>query len=79
MEPNPAVRGQRALFILNAPMDAEKVTGVIEVFTNPSFQFKKNLKKKYWYISEKIPKSSLAPPGSYSVRLFYSYKNQKPH
>jgi hypothetical protein len=77
--PNPPVRGQKAMFTLNAPMNADRVTGVLEIFTNPSFQFKKDLKKKYWYISEKLPKTSLVPPGTYSVRVFYAYKNEDPH
>jgi len=79
VEPNPAIRGQKALFILNAPMDAEKVTGVLEIFTSPSFAFKKNVKKKYWYISDKIPETALVPPGIYSVRLSYSTRNQTTH
>ena len=79
VDPNPAIRGKRALFILNAPMDADKVTGVLEILFNPSFKFKKNLKKKYWYISEKIPKTSLVPAGNYSVRLSYAFKNKPPH
>ena len=78
VEPDPAVRGKNALFILNAPMEADRVTGVLEIFTNPSFQFKKDLKKKYWFISEKIPETILVPPGVYSVRLFYSFKDGKP-
>lgn len=79
VEPNPAVRGKWALFILNAPMDADKVTGVLEIFTSPSFAFKKNPRKKYWYISNKIPETALVPPGTYPVRLSYSTRNQKPH
>lgn len=79
VDPDPAVRGQKALFVLNAPMDADEATGVLEIFTNPSFKFKKDLKKKRWFISDKIPETSLVPPGTYSVRLFYAYKNQAPH
>ncbi len=79
VEPDPAVRGKKALFVLNAPMDADKVMGVLEIFTSPSFQFEKDLKKKYWFISNKIPETALVPPGIYSVRLFYSYKNHPPH
>jgi hypothetical protein len=79
VEPNPAVRGQHALFVLNAPMESEKVTGVLEIFTNPSFVFKKDLKKKYWFISEKIPETALVPPGTYSVRLSYALRGQTPH
>jgi hypothetical protein len=67
------------MFTLNAPMNADRVTGVLEIFTSPSFQFKKDRKKKYWYISEKIPETSLVPPGTYSVRVFYAYKNEDPH
>jgi len=78
VKPYPAVRGERALFILNAPMDADEAKGVLEIFTSPSFKFKKNSKKGYWYISEKIPKTDLVPPGTYSVRLFYSYKGKPP-
>jgi hypothetical protein len=79
VDPNPAIRGKRALFVLNAPMNADKVTGVLEIFTSPSFKFKKDLKKKRWYISEKIPETDLVPPGRYSVRLSYQIKNQQPH
>ncbi len=79
VEPDPAVRGKRALFVLNAPMDAEKVTGVLEIFTSPLFKFKKDLKKKYWFISNKIPETALVPPGIYWVRLSYSLGNQTPH
>jgi hypothetical protein len=46
VDPNPAVRGRKVLFVLNAPMDADKVTGVLEIFTIPSFQFKRDPKMK---------------------------------
>jgi len=60
-------------------MDADEATGVLEIFTSPSFKFKKNPKKKYWYIYNKIPKTDLVPPGTYSVRVFYLYKDHPPH
>ncbi len=79
VEPDPAVRGKRALFVLNAPMDADKVVGVLEIFTSPSFKFKRDVKKKYWFISNKIPETALVPRGIYWVRLSYSLGNQTPH
>lgn len=78
IKPYPPVRGKPALFILDAPMKATKVEGVLEIFTSPSFRFKKSRKKGYWYISHTIPVNPLVPAGTYKVRLSYILPGEVP-
>jgi hypothetical protein len=78
VRPYPPVRGKPALFTLNAPMQSQKVEGVLEIFTSPSFRFKKSRKKGYWYISDTIPVNPLVPAGTYKVRLSYVLPGQVP-
>ncbi len=71
VEPDPAVRGKKALFVLNAPMDADKVTGVLEIFTSPTLEFKKPEKEILVHL-EQNSRNAPVPPGTYWVRLSYS-------
>lgn len=77
--PQPVFRGQPALAQINAPMDAEKVTGTVITFGSPQLIFRKNEDKGIWYFYGTIPFSPWVKPGVYTVRVSVSWPQGQPH
>lgn len=75
--PMPIYRGQPAIAKINAPLDADKVVGVVETFGSPELIFQKNKERRIWYFKGKIPFSPWVKPGTYTVRVAY-YEGQFP-
>jgi hypothetical protein len=73
------LRGQPALAQVNAPMDAEKVTGVVVVMGSPRLIFQKDESKGLWYFYGTIPFSPWVQPGSYTVRVLVNSAHEEPH
>jgi hypothetical protein len=77
--PLPLMRGQRALAQVNAPMDAEKVTGIVVVTGSPRLIFNKDESKGLWYFYGTIPFSPWVQPGNYTVRVLVDLPHEPPH
>ena len=77
--PQPVLRGQPALAKINAPLDAERVTGTVLTFGSPQLEFRKDSQKGLWYFYGKIPFSPWVKPGTYQVRVIAYTPNEKPH
>ena len=77
--PLPILRGQPALAEINAPLDADKVTGTVLVMGSPELIFRKNIGKGIWYFYGTIPFSPWVQPGSYNVRVMVYSSHEKPH
>lgn len=77
--PLPLFRGQPALAEINAPLDADKVTGTVLVMGSPELIFRKNAKKGIWYFYGSIPFSPWVQPGSYTVRVMVYSTHEKIH
>jgi hypothetical protein len=79
ISPLPLLRGQPALAEVNAPLDADKVTGTVLVMGSPELIFRKNAEKGIWYFYGSIPFSPWVQPGSYTVRVMVYSAREKPH
>jgi hypothetical protein len=79
IEPLPIYRGQSALAKINAPLDADKVIGVVETFGSPELIFRKDKEAGLWYFKGTIPFSPWVKPGLYTVRVAYYRGEDKPH
>lgn len=77
--PSPVERGKPALAEINAPMEAEKVTGTVRVFGSPQLLFRKNEEKNIWYFYGTIPFSPWVKPGTYQVRVVVYLPKGSPH
>jgi hypothetical protein len=77
--PLPVHRGQTALAQVNAPMDAQSVTGTVLVMGSPQLLFRKDSSKGVWYFSGTIPFSPWVQPGNYTVRVIVYSGHEKPH
>ena len=77
--PLPVLRGQPARAEVNAPLDAEKVTGTVLVMGSPELQFQKDPEKGIWYYYGTIPFSPWVQPGTYKVRVIVFLAHEKPH
>ncbi len=73
IQPQPLKRGEKALAVLNAPMDALEVIGKVRVLGSPEAVFVKNEKKRHWYFSGEIPFSPWVSPGRYTLRAIVTY------
>lgn len=73
------MRGQPALAQINAPTDAEKVTGRILVMGSPQLIFSKDAGKGLWYFYGTIPFSPWVLPGDYTVRVMVYEPHEQPH
>jgi hypothetical protein len=73
--PLPIYRGQPATAKINAPLEADKVIGVVETFGSPQLIFRKDKKGGFWYFKGTIPFSPWVKPGNYTVRVAY-YEGQ---
>jgi len=77
--PLPVLRGQPARAEVNAPLDADKVTGTVLVMGSPELLFQKNVEKGTWYFYGTIPFSPWVQPGHYTVRvLVYLPREKRP-
>ncbi len=76
--PLPLFRGRPALAEINAPLDADKVTGTVLVMGSPELIFRKNTKKGIWYFYGSIPFSPWVQPGAYTVRVMVYTAQEKP-
>lgn len=79
--PQPVMRGKPALAQINAPMDAQKVTGVVLVTGSPRLIFRKDEDKGLWYFYGTIPFSPWVLPGDYNVRVmvYPASDHDQPH
>ena len=77
--PLPVLRGQPARAEINAPMDAQSVTGMVLVMGSPQLHFKKDASQGIWYFSGTIPFSPWVQPGNYTVRVVVQFAHEKPH
>jgi hypothetical protein len=77
--PMPIYRGKPALAKINAPMEADKVVGVVETFGSPQLIFRKDKENELWYFKGTIPFSPWVKPGAYTVRVAYYEGQEKPH
>lgn len=77
--PMPICRGKSALAKINAPMEADKVVGVVETFGSPQLVFRKDEENEIWYFKGTIPFSPWVKPGTYKVRVAYYEGQEKPH
>jgi hypothetical protein len=77
--PMPIYRGKPALAKINAPMEADKVVGVVETFGSPQLIFRKDRENELWYFKGTIPFSPWVKPGTYMVRVAYYEGQEKPH
>ena len=77
--PRPVLRGQPALAQINAPMDADKVEGVVLVMGSPRLEFRKDADKGIWYFYGTIPFSPWVKPNTYTVRVLVSSAHEEPH
>jgi hypothetical protein len=77
--PQPVLRGKAALAEINAPLDAEKVVGTVQVFGSPQLIFRKNTEKGIWYFYGTIPFSPWVKPGDYQVRVMVYLPHEQPH
>ncbi len=77
--PAPVKRGQPALAKVKAPMDAVKVTGVVETFGSPTLVFAKDADKGIWFFYGTIPFSPWVKPGTYKVRVSFYPEKGDPH
>ena len=77
--PLPIYRGQPAMAKINAPLDADKVVGVVETFGSPELIFRRNKEKGIWYFKGTIPFSPWVNPGTYTVRVAYYKDQDQPH
>jgi hypothetical protein len=77
--PLPLLRGQPALAEVNAPLEADQVTGTVVVMGSPQLIFRKNSEKGIWYFYGSIPFSPWVQPGSYTVRVMVYSAHEKPH
>jgi hypothetical protein len=64
---------------INAPMDAENVTGVVLVMGSPRLSFRKDADKGLWYFYGTIPFSPWVQPGNYTVRVMVQSAHEQPH
>lgn len=64
---------------IDAPLDAEKVTGVVLAMGSPRLDFQKDKEKGIWYFYGTIPFSPWVLPGDYTVRVLVYEPNEKPH
>ena len=69
ISPLPVLRGKPALAEVNAPMEAEKVIGMVKTFGSPQLIFEKKEKKGIWYFYGVIPFSPWVKPGTYQVQV----------
>ena len=79
IKPMPIYRGQPAMARINAPLDADKVIGVVETFGSPELIFRKDIDRGFWYFKGTIPFSPWVNPGSYTVRVAYYEGSAQPH
>ncbi len=77
--PMPIYRGKPAIAKINAPLEADKVVGVVETFGSPELIFRKNENAGIWYFKGTIPFSPWVNPGTYTVRVAYYKGAAKPH
>ena len=77
--PMPIYRGRSALAKINAPLEADKVVGVVETFGSPQLIFRKNKERGIWYFKGTIPFSPWVKPGAYKVRVAYYEGQDPPH
>jgi|SRR6185295_6809359 len=77
--PQPVLRGVAALAEINAPLNAEKVVGTVQVFGSPQLIFRKNTEKGIWYFYGTIPFSPWVKPGNYQVRVVVDLPHEQPH
>jgi len=69
VQPQPLKRGEKAMVIVNAPMDAVEVIGTVRVMGSPQAVFRKDMKAKKWYFFNTIPFSPWIKPGRYILRV----------
>jgi hypothetical protein len=79
IQPLPLERGKPALARVNAPMDAEKVVGIVKTFGSPQLLFNPDKKKGIWYFYGTIPFSPWVKPGSYVVQVLVHQGDSRPH
>lgn len=79
LTPFPVERGKPALAKVNAPLDAERVTGTVLVFGSPQLIFRKDEKENGWYFYGTIPFSPWVKPGTYQVRVMVYLPHEEPH
>jgi hypothetical protein len=79
IKPMPIYRGQPAMARINAPLDAQKVVGVVETFGSPQLIFRKDEDHGFWYFKGTIPFSPWVKPGTYMVRVAYYEGQGQPH
>jgi len=79
IKPQPLKRGKIATVRVNAPLDADKVVGVVETFGSPTIVFNKDKETGDWYFINKIPFSPYVNPGTYTVRVSYYKGKGQPH
>ena len=77
--PQPLLRGKPAKAEINAPLDAQKVTGTVLVMGSPELLFRADPEKKVWYFYGTIPFSPWVQPGTYTVRVMVFSGHEKPH
>lgn len=77
--PLPVERGKPAMAQINAPLDAEKVVGVVLTMGSPQLLFNKDADKGLWYFYGKIPFSPWVKPGTYTVRVTAYFAKGDPH
>ncbi len=73
------MRGKPALAQVNAPLDAQKVTGFVLVTGSPQLIFQKDEDKGIWYFYGTIPFSPWVLPGDYKVRVMVYTAHDPPH
>ncbi len=69
VQPQPLVRGLRAVVTVDAPLDAVEVIGRVKVMGSPEAIFRKDEAHKRWYFSGMIPFSPWVTPGTYRLRV----------
>ena len=80
ISPLPVMRGKPALAEVNAPMEAQKVIGMVKTFGSPQLIFEKKPSKGIWYFYGVIPFSPWVKPGTYQVQVLVYLPDEKvPH
>ena len=79
IDPLPLLRGKPARAEVNAPMDADRVTGMVLVMGSPKLLFQKDTGKGVWYFYGTIPISPWVQPGTYTVRVLVDSAHEQTH